>query len=71
MKRREFLTRSLGFATGAVGLVAAGPAGGAMASPGEGHRVKDLELFDADRQRPVPARLCPTSACVRQIGVLD
>lgn len=57
MKRREFLTRSLGFATGAVGLVAAGPAGGAMASPGEGHRVQDLELFDADRQRPVPARL--------------
>jgi len=52
MKRREFLTRSLGFATGAVGLVAAGPAGGAMASPGEGHRVQDLELFDADHPRP-------------------
>ena len=57
MKRREFLTSSLGFATGALGLVASGPAGGAMASPGEGHRVQDLELFDADRQRPVPARL--------------
>ena len=57
MKRREFLTRSLGLATGAFGLVASGPAGGAMASPGEGHRVQDLELFDADRQRPVPARL--------------
>lgn len=57
MKRREFLTRSLGFATGAVGLVAAGPAGRAMASPAQGHRILDLELFDTDRQRPVPARL--------------
>ncbi len=57
MKRREFLTRSLGFATGAVGLVAAGPAGRAMASPAQGHRILDLELFDTARQRPVPVRL--------------
>ena len=57
MKRREFLTRSLGFATGAVGLVAAGPAGRAMASPAQGHRILDFELFDTSRQRPLPARL--------------
>jgi alpha-beta hydrolase superfamily lysophospholipase len=57
MKRREFLIRSLGFATGAVGLVAAGPAGRVMASPAQGHRILDLELFDTDRQRPVPVRL--------------
>ena len=57
MKRREFLNRSLSFATGAVGLVAAGPAGRAMASPAQGHRILDLELFDTARQRPVPVRL--------------
>jgi pimeloyl-ACP methyl ester carboxylesterase len=57
MKRREFLTRSLGFATGAVGLVAAGPDGRAMASPAQGHRILDLELFDTARQRLVPVRL--------------
>ena len=57
MKRREFLTRSLGFATGAVGLAATTPAVGAMASPAQGHRILDLELFDTVRQRPVPSRL--------------
>lgn len=57
MKRREFLTRSLGFATGAVGFVAAGSVGGVMASPAQGHRILDMELFDIGRQRPVPARL--------------
>ena len=57
MKRREFLTHPLSFATGAVGLVKAGSARGAMAYPAQGHRTLDLGLFDADRQRPVPARL--------------
>ena len=57
MKRREFLTCSLGFATGAVSLVAAGSAGRAIASPAQGHRIQDMELFDTGRQRPVPARL--------------
>ena len=57
MKRREFLTRSLGFATAAVGLVTAGPAGATMTSPALGHRIHDLELFDTGRQRPIPTRL--------------
>ena len=57
MKRREFLTRSLGFATAAAGLAYASSAGPSMASPAQGHRVIDLDLFDASRQRPVPARL--------------
>ncbi|MEY3104809.1 MAG: hypothetical protein RJA72_841, partial [Pseudomonadota bacterium] len=57
MKRREFLTRSLGFAASAVGLLAAGPAGVAMAFSAQGHRILDFELFDIFRQRPVPVRL--------------
>lgn len=57
MKRREFLTRSLGFATAAVGLVAAGPAGSTMTSSAVGHRIQDLELFDTGRQRSIPTRL--------------
>lgn len=28
-----------------------------MASPAQGHRILDLELFDTDRQRPIPIRL--------------
>ena len=57
MKRRELLTRSLSFATAASGLAIAGPAGWSMASTALGHRVLDLELFDARRQRAVPLRL--------------
>lgn len=57
MKRRQFLARTLGLASGAVGLAAAGAAGVSMASPAPGHRVLDLELFDAARQRAVPIRL--------------
>ncbi len=57
MKRRAFLTRSLSFATAASGLAIAGPAGWSMASTTLGHRVLDLELFDAKRQRAVPLRL--------------
>ena len=57
MKRREFLTHSLAFSTGAVSLVAAGPAGVAMAFSAQGHRILDFELFDTDRQKPVPVRL--------------
>ena len=57
MNRREFLTRSLGFAASAVGLLAAGPAGVAMAFSAQGHRILDFELFDIFRQRPVPVRL--------------
>jgi predicted dienelactone hydrolase len=57
MKRREFLARSLGLPIAGLGLQLAVSAGPSMASPTAGHRVLDLELLDADRQRPVPARL--------------
>jgi predicted dienelactone hydrolase len=57
MKRRGFLTHSLRLATGSLSLAFAGAAGWSVASPAQGPRVVDLELFDADRQRPVPARL--------------
>jgi len=56
MNRRDFLARSLSVAA-ASGLAFAGPTGRSIASPAQGHRVLDLNLFDADRQRPVPARL--------------
>jgi len=57
MKRREFLGHSLRLATGSVGLACAGAAAWSVAEPAQGERVMDLELFDAARQRPVPARL--------------
>ena len=57
MKRRALLAHAFGLATGSIGLAFAGAARGAMASPTQGHRVLDLELFDARRQRPVPVRL--------------
>ncbi|WP_353237756.1 hypothetical protein [Limnohabitans sp.] len=57
MTRRKFLTRSLGIATAASGLSFASTVGWSMASPEQGHRVVDLDLFDASRQRPVPSRL--------------
>lgn len=57
MKRRKFLTRSLGIASAASGLSFASAVGWSMASPEQGHRVVDLELIDASRQRPVPTRL--------------
>lgn len=57
MKRRKFLTRSLGIASAASGLTFASAVGWSMASPEQGHRVVDLELIDASRQRPVPSRL--------------
>ena len=57
MKRREFLARSLGLPIAGLGLQLAVSAGPSVASPTAGHRVLDLELLDADRQRPVPARL--------------
>ncbi len=57
MKRRAFVTRSLGLATGVACLALAGMANRLSASTIPGHRVVDLELLDADRGRPVPARL--------------
>jgi dienelactone hydrolase len=57
MKRREFIARSLGLPIAGLGLQLAVSAGPSVASPTSGHRVLDLELIDADRQRPVPARL--------------
>jgi dienelactone hydrolase len=57
MKRREFLVRSLGLSIAGIGLPFGALAGPSVASPTLGHRVLDLELVDADRQRPVPARL--------------
>ena len=57
MKRREFLVRSVGLSIAGLGLSFGASAGPSMASPTLGHRVLDLELLDADRQRPVPARL--------------
>ena len=57
MKRREFLARSLGLPIAGLGLQLAVSAGPSVASPTAGHRVLDIELLDADRQRPVPARL--------------
>jgi predicted dienelactone hydrolase len=57
MKRREFIARSLGLPIAGLGLQLAVSAGPSVASPTAGHRVLDLELLDADRQRPVPARL--------------
>jgi hypothetical protein len=57
MKRRAFLTRSLGVATAASGLSFAGSACWALTSTAQGHRVLDLDLFDTSRQRPVPARV--------------
>ena len=57
MTRRKFLTRFLGIATAASGLSFASTVGWSMASPEQGHRVVDLDIFDASRQRPVPSRL--------------
>ena len=57
MKRRALLAHALGLVTAPIGLAIAGAAREAVASPAQGHRTLDLELFDADRQRPVPTRL--------------
>lgn len=57
MNRRRFLGHSLGFTASAVALAFAGTAGHSLASPAKNHRILDLELFDAERRRPVPARL--------------
>jgi predicted dienelactone hydrolase len=57
MKRREFIARSLGLPIAGLGLQLAVSAGPSVASPTPGHRVLDLALLDADRQRPVPVRL--------------
>jgi dienelactone hydrolase len=57
MKRREFLVRSLGLSIAGLGLPFGASAGPSEASPALGHRVLDIEWLDADRQRPVPARL--------------
>ena len=57
MKRRKFLVRSLGLPIAGLGLPFAASVRPSVASPTQGHRVLDLELLDADRQRPVPVRL--------------
>ena len=56
MNRRDFFARSLSIAA-ASGLAFAGSPGRSIASPAQGHRVLDLDMFDTDRQRPVPTRL--------------
>ena len=57
MKRRIFLAHTLGLAASALGFTLAGMAGRSFAASVQSHRVLDLELIDADRQRPVPIRL--------------
>ena len=57
MNRRIFLSHALGFTASAAGLALAGTAGRSLASPAQAHRILELELFDAERRRPVPARL--------------
>ncbi len=57
MNRRLFLRSTLGFTASAAGLAFAGTTGRSLASPTQSHRILDLELFDVERQRPVPARL--------------
>ncbi|MEN9763787.1 MAG: hypothetical protein RI906_3613 [Pseudomonadota bacterium] len=57
MKRRIFLAHTLGLAASALGFTLAGMAGRSFAASVQSHRVLDLELIDADRQRPVPVRL--------------
>lgn len=57
MRRRTFLTRALGLASGTALLALAGANRRSIASPTQDHRVLDLDLFDHDRQRRVPSRL--------------
>lgn len=57
MERREFLKGSIRLSIGATSLAVASSATSTVAPPEPGHRILDLELFDAHRQRPVPARL--------------
>jgi dienelactone hydrolase len=57
MNRRLFLRSTLSLTASAAGLAFAGTAGRSLASPAQSHRILDLELFDVERQRPVPARL--------------
>lgn len=57
MNRRIFLRRTLGSTASAVALGFAGIGGRSLASSVRDHRILDLELFDADRRRPVPMRL--------------
>ena len=57
MNRRIFLRRTLEFTTGAATLIVAGAGRRSLASSLRDRRILDLELFDAERRRPVPARL--------------
>jgi alpha-beta hydrolase superfamily lysophospholipase len=57
MTRRAFLACSLGLSAGLAGLAFASAGARSIASPLPGHRTLDLDLVDADRRRPVPARL--------------
>lgn len=57
VKRRAFLTHSLGLVAGAACFSFPGAAAWSTVSTPQGHRVLDLELLDDDRRRPVPARL--------------
>lgn len=56
MKRRAFVSRSLGWAAAAASLAVAS-AGTRASAPSQGHRVLDLDLMDGERRRPVPVRL--------------
>ncbi|MFN4999102.1 MAG: alpha/beta hydrolase family protein, partial [Betaproteobacteria bacterium] len=57
MNRRLFLRSTLSLTASAAGLAFTGTAGRSLALPAQSHRILDLELFDVERQRPVPARL--------------
>ncbi|NBS47315.1 MAG: acetylhydrolase [Betaproteobacteria bacterium] len=57
MKRRAFITHAAGIATGVAAFAFAGGTARANASVSAGHRVVDLDLFDGNRRRAVPARL--------------
>lgn len=57
MKRRTFVARAVGLAAAVAPFVVTGTAARASAPQGAGHRVLDIEWLDADRRRPVPARL--------------
>lgn len=57
MKRRLFLSQVAGLAGAAAWYPLTGRAAQANASQADGHRILDLELFDTDRRRPIPARL--------------
>jgi dienelactone hydrolase len=57
VKRRLFVTQSLGLFAGTVGWAFGGVIPRSWASTEAGYRLEDFDWFDAIRQRPVPVRL--------------